>query len=298
MELAYRLVVDDHEYIKAIRNNLITLITPVIEVDGRDKMVDVYKWHLAHPGQNYPGLVYWGKYVAHDNNRDAMGATLKLTENVLNLWQTWHPQVLHDLHESVPYLYDNTVGDGPYNAWIDPILADEWEDDRLEQRLGDDQVRHARRVHARQLRHLVARLPDVHRRAAQRHQPALRNVRQRRRRHGGPRAAPDEYARTWYKQNPPLPKTTWSQRNNNNYQQTGLLTSLHYFAGNGKLFLRNFYLKSKRSILKAKTEGPGGLRAARRRPASGRAGRTAQGPAEAGRRDLARHRGLHRDRPG
>jgi hypothetical protein len=127
MELAYRLVVDDHEYIKSIRNNLITLITPVIEVDGRDKMVDVYKWHLAHPGQNYPGLVYWGKYVAHDNNRDAMGATLKLTENVLNAYMQWHPQVLHDLHESVPYMYDNTVGDGPYNAWIDPILADEWE---------------------------------------------------------------------------------------------------------------------------------------------------------------------------
>src|SRR5215510_13054272 len=42
MELAYRLVVDDHEYIKAIRNNLVTLITPVVEVDGRNKMVDVY----------------------------------------------------------------------------------------------------------------------------------------------------------------------------------------------------------------------------------------------------------------
>src|SRR2546422_4803597 len=58
------------------------------------------------------------------------------------------------------------------------------------------------------------------------------------------------------KQTPPLPKAKWSQRNNNNYEQTGLLTSLHYFAGNGRLFLRNFYLKSKRSILKAKTEGP------------------------------------------
>jgi hypothetical protein len=127
MELAYRLAVDDHEYIKSIRNNLITLITPVIEVDGRNKMVDVYKWHLANPGKNYPGLVYWGKYVAHDNNRDAMGATLKLTENILNAYMQWHPQVLHDLHESVPYLYDNTVGDGPYNAWIDPILADEWQ---------------------------------------------------------------------------------------------------------------------------------------------------------------------------
>ena len=81
MELAYRLVVDDHEYIKSIRNNLVTLITPVVEVDGRDKMVDLYKWHLAHPGQNWPSLIYWGKYVAHDNNRDAMGMTLKLTEN-------------------------------------------------------------------------------------------------------------------------------------------------------------------------------------------------------------------------
>src|SRR5581483_6054689 len=59
MELAYRLIVDDHEYIKSVRNNLITLITPVIEVDGRDKMVDIYKWHLAHPGQNWPSLVYW-----------------------------------------------------------------------------------------------------------------------------------------------------------------------------------------------------------------------------------------------
>src|SRR5438132_4480395 len=58
MELAYRLVVDDHEYIKSIRNNLITLITPVIEVDGRDMMGDVYKWHLAHPGQHAPGLVH------------------------------------------------------------------------------------------------------------------------------------------------------------------------------------------------------------------------------------------------
>src|SRR4030095_10392262 len=50
--------------------------------------------------------------------------------------------------------------------------------------------------------------------------------------------------------------TKWSQRNNNNYQQTALLTSLHYFGNNSKLFLKNFYLKSKRSILKPKNEGP------------------------------------------
>ncbi len=27
----------------------------------------------------------------------------------------------------MPYLYDNTVGDGPYNAWLDPIVTNEWQ---------------------------------------------------------------------------------------------------------------------------------------------------------------------------
>src|SRR5215813_13559658 len=44
MELAYRLAVDDSAYIKNIRDNIVTLITPVVEVDGRNRMVDVYNW--------------------------------------------------------------------------------------------------------------------------------------------------------------------------------------------------------------------------------------------------------------
>ena len=48
----------------------------------------------------------------------------------------------------------------------------------------------------------------------------------------------------------------WSLRNNNNYEQTGLLVSLNYVANNRQQLLRNFYEKSKRSILKPKTEGP------------------------------------------
>ncbi len=200
--------------------------------------------------------MYWGKYVAHDNNRDAMGATLKLTENVLNTYMQWHPQVLHDLHESVPYLYDNTVGDGPYNAWIDPILADEW------QMIGWNNVSEMTKfgmpgvfthgnfdtwspgylMFIAALHNGISRLYETFGNGGA---DTVERTLQ-----------PNDYARTWYKQNPPLPKTLWSQRNNNNYQQTGLLTSLHYFAGNGRMFLRNFYLKSKRSILKAKTEGP------------------------------------------
>jgi hypothetical protein len=68
--------------------------------------------------------------------------------------------------------------------------------------------------------------------------------------------SPGQTSRTWWRQNPPLPRVMWSLRNNNNYEQTGLLVSLSYFANNRDLFLRNFYEKSKRSIEKPKNEGP------------------------------------------
>ena len=40
MELAYRLAVEETPFIQAIRKNVIVLITPTLEVDGRDRMVD------------------------------------------------------------------------------------------------------------------------------------------------------------------------------------------------------------------------------------------------------------------
>src|SRR5262249_53317049 len=86
MELAYRLAADESPYIRDIREHLITLIPPVVEVDGRDRMVDIYRWHLAHPKASPPRLLYWGHYVAHDNNRDAMGLTLSLSRQVLDTY--------------------------------------------------------------------------------------------------------------------------------------------------------------------------------------------------------------------
>jgi len=256
MELAYRLVVDNSPYVKFIRDNVLTLITPVVEVDGRNRMVDVYNWHLAHPNQNWPPLVYWGHYVAHDNNRDAIGLSLKLTRNVMNTYLAWKPQVLHDLHESVPYLYDNTIGDGPYNAWVDPILTDEW------QMIGWNNVSEMTKfgmpgvfAHG----NFDTWSPGYLMFIAATHNGISRLYETFG--NGGADTlertlSPSEYQRTWYRQNPPLPKAKWSQRNNNNYEQTALLTSLQYFGNNSKLFLKNFYIKSKRSVDKPKNEGP------------------------------------------
>ena len=257
MELAYRLAVDESPYVRNIRNNVITLITPIVEVDGRDRMVDLFRWHMTHPNETYPNLIYWGHYVAHDNNRAAMALTLKLSQNVLNTYVDSRAMVLHDLHESVAYLYDNTVGDGPYNAWLDPLLTNEW------QMFGWNNVQEMTRMgmpgvfaHGQfdtwspgYLMFMAATHNGISRlyetfgnggtaETVERTLPA------------------SETSRTWYRQDPPLPRVMWSLRDNNNYEQTGLLVSLSYFANNRHQFLQNFYQKSKRSILKAHTEGP------------------------------------------
>ena len=256
MELAYRLVVDDSAYVKSIRDNVVTLITPVAEVDGRNRAVDIYNWHLANPKSNWPPLIYWGHYVAHDNNRDAIGLSLKLTRNILNTYIGWKAIVLHDLHESVPYLYDNTVGDGPYNAWVDPILTDEW------QMIGWNNVSEMTKfgmpgvfAHGNfdtwspgYLMFIAATHNGISRLYETFGNAGADTVERT--------LSPSDYQRTWFRQNPPLPKAMWSQRNNNNYQQTALLTTLHYFSNNTKLFLKNFYLKGKRSVEKPKNEGP------------------------------------------
>ena len=256
MELAYRLAVDDAPYIKYIRSHMIVLITPVVEVDGRDRMVDVYKWHKANPGKDWPHLLYWGHYVAHDNNRDAMGMTLDLTRNVLDTYLGWHAQVLHDLHESVPFLYDNTVGDGPYNAWVDPTLADEWAE------LGWNNVAQMQSLgmpgvfthgdfdtwspgylmFLAGMHNGISRLYETFGNGGADTEKRI--------------LKPEEYSRTWYRQNPPLPIVNWSQRNNNNYEQSALLTTISYFSHNTHHFLENYYLKSKHAIQKPTLEGP------------------------------------------
>ncbi len=178
MELAYRLAVDESPYVKNIRDHLITLITPIVEVDGRDREVDIQRWHLAHPKDTPLPLIYWGHYVAHDNNRDAMGAHARphaeRAQHLCGLERAGAarsarigalPVRQHGGRRPVQRVGRSAAHQRVANA-------------RLEQRAGDDALRHARRVRPRRLRHLVARLPHVHRRHAQRHQPPVRDVRQ------------------------------------------------------------------------------------------------------------------------
>ena len=130
MELSYRLITDPSEEIKKIRDNIIVLINPVSEPDGRDKQVDWYYRYSKARTEYDDGFPksppYWGKYVFHDNNRDGLQISQGLTKAIFNLYYEWHPTVMLDLHESVPLIYMST-GTGPYNETIDPITVGEWQ---------------------------------------------------------------------------------------------------------------------------------------------------------------------------
>jgi len=254
MEMAYRLAVEETPFIQAIRKNVIVMITPTLEVDGRDMMVDLYNWRKANEGKRAPSLLYWGKYVAHDNNRDSMAMALALTRNQMATFLEYHPTVLHDLHESVPFLYTST-GTGPYNAWLDPIVIDEW---------------HALAYH--EVEEMTKRgvpgvwthgfydgwAPNYMFYVANGHNSIGRFYETFG--NGGAdtqdRVVGGQSNRDWFRPNPPLPRVKWSIRNNVNMQQSAILLAMNYVSNNKDRFLNNFYLKSKRSVAKARVEGP------------------------------------------
>jgi len=255
MELAYRLAVEDSPLIENIRKNLIVLITPCTEVDGRDREVDVYNYHVANPGKAQPSLVYWGHYVAHDNNRDGLGMALQLSKIMMKTFLDWHPQVLHDLHESVPFLYVST-GMGPYNAWLDPLVIDEW------QKMAYVEIEEMTKrgvpgvwTHG----FYDGWAPNYMFYVANGHNSIGRFYETfgGRGADTGPRTiSASETTRTWFRPNPPLAKVKWSIRNNINLQESAILFSMNNTANERKTFLENFYAKSKRSVEKATKEGP------------------------------------------
>lgn len=254
MELVYRLAVTENDFFQAIRKNMVVLATPVLEVDGRDRYVDTYRYKKDHKDKKTLPLVYWGNYVAHDNNRDTLGLALKLTENIWKAYFEWHPIIMHDLHESIPYLYTST-GTGPYNAWLDPITINEWHElayveiSEMTKRGVPGVWTHgffdgwapSYAFYAALFHNSLGRFYETF--GGTGADTLARNVGAQSR-------------RAWFRPNPPLKAVKWSFRNNINLQQSALFFALKHVADNKLKFLKDFYLKSKRSVAKAKTEGP------------------------------------------
>ncbi|NIP83977.1 MAG: peptidase, partial [Gemmatimonadetes bacterium] len=198
---------------------------------------------------------YWGKYIFHDNNRDGLQLTARLTQEVVGLVNDWRVPIAHDLHESIPFLYTST-GTGPYNPTVDPIAVAEWTwfanyEVTALTALGMPGVwthgfydgwNPTYLIWSANTRNGLGRFYETF----------GNSVPWTRERTLGDRSTSVE----WYRPNPPLDTTLWSLRNNTNYMQTGVLTALHLTAENRTRILRQFRTKSENALGKGRTEPP------------------------------------------
>ena len=260
LELAYRLAVSEQPMIRRIRENVVVLINPVSNPDGRDKQVEWFYRFLKGktdratlPRQSPP---YWSRYTLVDINRDAIQLTHETTKAVQRMFFDWHPQVVHDLHESVALLI-TWNGTGPINEDIDPVSYDE----RLEMsfhevttltgfgmpgvwswNFGDD------------FAHLFLDSIGLNHNSMGRGYETFGNgtaetLEQM--------SYPDETSRDWYRpEPPPADPFRWSARDNVNYMETAALAALDMTAQQSKTLLQNFYQKGLDSWRKGTTEAP------------------------------------------
>ena len=262
MELAYRLATEDTPLIKKIRDNVIVSITPESDPDGRDRYVDwYYRYKINDTGEQdqAPGPPYWGKYIFHDNNRDINYSQVTM-RNLLTWYLQWHPPIMHDLHESEPFMYTFS-GQAPQNPTLDPILYGElpwFSNFEMEQmtKYGMPGVW----THA----FVDMWSPGYLGFMSSNHNGMLRmyeifgnggaNTMHRRINGGGRGGGPPEgggrggrgggmTAREWYRPLPPYAEIDWSARNNTNYEETGVLTALQLTSAFPEIILENFYKK-------------------------------------------------------
>jgi len=259
LELAYRLAVSEQPSIRAIREQLVVLINPISNPDGRDKMVDWFYRYLKGktdrnmlPRQSPP---FWSKYTFVDINRDTHQQTHETTKAVHRMFHEWHPTVVHDLHEGAPLMM-TWNGTGPYNPNIDPITYTEF----LELSMREVESMTSMGMpgvstwnFGEAFAHLYLDSVAMNHNSIGRGYETFGNgSAETEKRAISPGATTVE----WYRPVPAPHEVVWSARDNLNYQETGALIALADAATHSKEMLRNFYKKSWDSWQKGLTQPP------------------------------------------
>jgi Zinc carboxypeptidase len=263
LELAYRLAVSDQPQIRRIRESLLVLINPVSNPDGRDKQVEWFYRFLKGktvfedlPRQAPP---YWSKYAFVDINRDAHQQVHETTKAVYRMFYEWHPQVVHDLHESVALLL-TWNGTGPINEHVDPLSYSE----RLELSFHEVQSLDGLGMpgvwtwnFGDDFAHLFLDSIALNHNSMGRGYETFGN--------GTAETlartlAADETSLEWYRPSPPpTGPFRWSARDNVNYMETAALAALERVSQEPRVILRNFYLKGLHSWQAGLNEAPYGF---------------------------------------
>src|SRR6201987_898118 len=259
LELAYRLAVSEQPMIRRIREQLVVLINPVSNPDGRDKVVDWFYRYLKGktdfgnlPRQSPP---YWSKYAFVDINRDSHQQTHATTRAVARMYFDFHPTVVHDLHEGMPMMM-SWNGTGPYNPNVDPITYTEF----LELSFHEVETMTAMGMpgvstwnFGEAFAHLYLDSVAMNHNSVGRGYETFGNGSAETEKRT---ISPSSTTMEWYRPMPAAREVTWSARDNLNYQETGALAALDESAQHSKEMLRNFYQKSWDSWQKGLTQAP------------------------------------------
>ncbi len=264
LELAYRLAVSEQPMIRRIRENLVVLINPVSNPDGRDKQVEWFYRYLKGktdlatlPRQAPP---YWSKYAFVDINRDAHQQVHETTKAVFRMFWDWHPQVVHDLHESIALLV-TWNGTDPINQHVDPLTYAE----RLELSFHEVQAMTGLGMpgvwswnFGDDFAHLYLDAIATNHNADGRGYETFGNGTAETLR---PEQPGNETSVEWFRPLPPPPQKSflWSARDNVNYNETAMLAALDDTAQQSKSLLNNYYLKGLHSYTRGLEEAPYGF---------------------------------------
>jgi hypothetical protein len=262
MELAYRLVVSDAPLFKQIRDRIIVSLTPASDPDGRDRYVDWYRRHMTditEEKDRITGPPYWGKYIFHDNNRDINYSQVTMRAH-LEWYLKTHPPVMHDLHESVPFLYTFS-GQAPHNPNLDPIVYGE-----LPMFANFEMMQLTKYGMPGVWTHGFVDMysPGYLAFMSSNHNGLVRmyetfgngGATTMKRRVAPPDGGAGQTSREWYRPLPPYREVTWSMRNNTNYMQTAVISALQYASSFPEVITENFYRKSRNSIESGKKDAP------------------------------------------
>lgn len=140
LDLAERLAWGDDDEVKAILGQLIVLILPMLNPDGRDMSIDIWRKYPLTEDSSAGNL--YGFYL----NRDFIHLTQPEARAVADVYREWHPIALLDTHEDVfslgvevpevcwcPHTGNAPVEEAPANilaliSQLGEAIRREWED--------------------------------------------------------------------------------------------------------------------------------------------------------------------------
>jgi hypothetical protein len=103
-DLAYRMITQEDDETRLIRDRVILVQIPVINPDGLDWIAHWYRKNVGSPYELAPLPHLYQKYAGHDNNRDWFMMNLEETRHVSRmLFSEWFPQIVYNQHQVGPF---------------------------------------------------------------------------------------------------------------------------------------------------------------------------------------------------